>query len=708
MPIKTHTDLNSQADAILPDNNSRDISAEDVRTAIKDINDSAVNKSGDSGIQNKLSYQTAVPISADGDIVHKKYVDDAISDVEIDESGLVHKAEDETITGIKTFEVSPIVPEGTEDNHAVNKLQMETAISEATTVGEIVPEDAEIEEGDSIQDIGNKAQGQINALFGTVSVTALQLETINYYNNVIANSGIIDYTMVVAVDKLVADGKRNGWWSKLIDICPFAGLNLAAALTRLKIPSGLGNSLTTYGTWSESDYSVKEGIGYLGTVTSGKYLGTGFMPTAHALSQTNLSILVHNGSDSAPTGGVGGWNSGTNPASGNAGILVGDSGLGLFGTGRNPYTARRGKGLKLESNAVGSTKVWYGSVLTFSGSNVGTVGDLNSEFTLFKVTGGGSSYYSSAKYGFYAIGESLTQAEGDAFTAAVEQFLIEIGRTQNSGGTRGFIGDSVTSGVGTTTTRNRWSYLVARGLELNEYNIGAPSSQLRQNTTNIIGGYQKYPSILNVRLNSIMSMYGINDMVTADVTTDGNSTILADFKTKYKTMLQAFLDNKWKTTLIGIPYVKLAAANAIKQAAYRDVQAQAAIELGIPFVDLYQQMVDTGNPDALMNDNLHPNDAGCRFIADRVIERERGNLRRSLSLDFGSIASGSSETKTVTIYQAATGMNVNVTASTDLGDDVQVVSWVSATNTVSVKVINRGDSAVDLSSTGFSINVIAA
>lgn len=131
MPIKNHTDLNSQADAILPDNNSRDISAEDVRTAIKDINDSAVNKSGDSGIQNKLSYQTAVPISADGDIVHKKYVDDAISDVEIDESGLVHKAEDETITGIKTFEASPIVPDATDDNEAVNKLQMETAIAAA-------------------------------------------------------------------------------------------------------------------------------------------------------------------------------------------------------------------------------------------------------------------------------------------------------------------------------------------------------------------------------------------------------------------------------------------------------------------------------------------------------------------------------------------------------------------------------------------------
>lgn len=58
-------------------------------------------------------------------------LDAAIEEVEIDESNLVHKNSPETITGVKTFSASPIVPNATNDGEAVNNLQMETAIAAA-------------------------------------------------------------------------------------------------------------------------------------------------------------------------------------------------------------------------------------------------------------------------------------------------------------------------------------------------------------------------------------------------------------------------------------------------------------------------------------------------------------------------------------------------------------------------------------------------
>lgn len=78
MSIKNHIDLNSQVDTLFPDNTTQLISASKVRQHLKDLNDSAVNKLGDLDISGQLGYSTILAITSDGQIPHKKYVDDSI------------------------------------------------------------------------------------------------------------------------------------------------------------------------------------------------------------------------------------------------------------------------------------------------------------------------------------------------------------------------------------------------------------------------------------------------------------------------------------------------------------------------------------------------------------------------------------------------------------------------------------------------------
>jgi hypothetical protein len=195
-------------------------------------------------------------------------------------------------------------------------------------------------------------------------------------------------------------------------------------------------------------------------------------------------------------------------------------------------------------------------------------------------------------------------------------------------------------------------------------------------------------------------------MITGDVSADGNSTIIADYKSKYKEILQAAVDNGLLTLALGIPYCDPSLANATKQAAYRDAQAQAAIEVGVPFVDLYQAMIDTGNPSSLMAETLHLNDAGCKFAADLVMLREDGIIQRTLALDFPSIDAGQSADLTLTMYEAVPGLACFVNPKVDLGVDVSLTSFVSATNTVTVRATNRTSGAVDLSSQFYCVTVV--
>ena len=81
-------------------------------------------------------------------------------------------------------------------------------------------------------------------------------ETTDYRERVIANGGSISDASIDAVEKFVQDCKNALIWDKFLEVAPFAGANLNAALVKLAHPVGVPGVITNVnfvaGDYSES------------------------------------------------------------------------------------------------------------------------------------------------------------------------------------------------------------------------------------------------------------------------------------------------------------------------------------------------------------------------------------------------------------------------------------------------------------------------
>jgi hypothetical protein len=76
--VKNRSDLVNEIVAQITANGIGAITGPIVQAILQDLADSGVNMLGDTAIQGKLGYSTLVTINSNGDITHKKYVDDSI------------------------------------------------------------------------------------------------------------------------------------------------------------------------------------------------------------------------------------------------------------------------------------------------------------------------------------------------------------------------------------------------------------------------------------------------------------------------------------------------------------------------------------------------------------------------------------------------------------------------------------------------------
>lgn len=83
MSIKTRAQLQAESIAFFPDNDNEEITAERLRNHIINLQDSAVLKVGEVGIQNVLRYLSTVVISDQYDLTTRKYVDDEIAGIDL-------------------------------------------------------------------------------------------------------------------------------------------------------------------------------------------------------------------------------------------------------------------------------------------------------------------------------------------------------------------------------------------------------------------------------------------------------------------------------------------------------------------------------------------------------------------------------------------------------------------------------------------------
>lgn len=254
-------------------------------------------------------------------------------------------------------------------------------------------------------------------------------ETVGYKERVLANGGAISEASLDAVEKFVQDCKNGQVWSKLLEVAPFAGSNLAAALVKLLHPVGSPGVLTNVN-FVAGDYNETGVNGGLNGDGATKYLNTGF--NALSLLPDNAHLGFYLRSDVAAAGNrsclgaVGGsdqyWLGAVNPAS----AVNARLGATITATLAQPLNKGFYIGSRTASN---SMRLYKNGVL--SGSDTTNVAHNKPNQNIFVFgfnTAGALGAALPGRGSFYSIGAGLTDAEAAVLHQAVQTFQRNLGR----------------------------------------------------------------------------------------------------------------------------------------------------------------------------------------------------------------------------------------------------------------------------------------
>jgi lysophospholipase L1-like esterase len=527
----------------------------------------------------------------------------------------------------------------------------------------------------------------------------LQTETQTYLNNIITAGGYIDAVTIQALDQFVVTGKRDGWWLTVKEFAPLLGADLTSALVKFKTVTG-SNSLVNNNLVA-ADY--KPSVGFSLTANTNKYLGTSFVPSAYSLAgNISLSAVIPDYNEN--TSGSG-FIISDNPVSGEAQIYIAANKPISSMTMDSRGAAHPGgiRTLTMHYNTSNQYQSYCNGVLMYDYSAQTFSSALNTEITIFKATRSGVVYYQYGSISGLIITSSLTAAQALSINLAMQQLYQSVGRLPIIGGFAEFFGDSITAGQLASGVQKRWAYLTTQSIGLNEMNWGMPSSQLRQTATNVTGGYQRYIQSMQRNAQTLFCMYGTNDMKTGDVSTNGDSTITTDLQTKLTTMVNAWKAQGKRVILLSPPYCT--AVNAAKNLFYAAAIATVAKNTKVPFADTNNALNDTGSPATYLSDGTHPNDNGYAIVAEYAVYAYRGQLVRKPTLDFPSIAANSQADLVVTVYNAVVGMSVNITPLGTIEAGIIPFAFVSANDTVTVRLTNTTGSAIDPVSLQYKVTV---
>lgn len=169
-----------------------------------------------------------------------------------------------------------------------------------------------------------------------------------------------------------------------------------------------------------------------------------------------------------------------------------------------------------------------------------------------------------------------------------------------------FLGDSYTAGVGASTPAFRWTSLVAQAEGWGEANFGEGGSGYITKGfegTSYLGRVQ---DVIRARPDVVVVAGGQNDM-----TSNG------DIDAAVHATLELLRD--------GLPYARMYVVGPTwpqespppNLVAIETSVRNAAAEVDAQFIPALDWIA--GRPDLMSLDNIHPNDAGYRLIADRVV-----------------------------------------------------------------------------------------
>jgi lysophospholipase L1-like esterase len=524
----------------------------------------------------------------------------------------------------------------------------------------------------------------------------LQAETQDYLNRIIVAGGTLDAATTIALDKWIVAGKRDGWYSELTYIAPFAGSNLASSLVLLKAPNGVSITSTSF---VDADFNNAKG---LTADTAGKWLATGFNPSAQGLTVTNftmaaarLSFSRSNTSlfvSSIPTTGEGSPMIDFNTAAitrTNQNTAASDGQRHVVMTGRSGSWAGFSDGIK---------------ILAGTASLTPTANTLQFEMTVFKgKTPDGVANNGIGVMGMLCFGASLTDAQALSLNRSMMQFTYDV-RTSfyKKNATFTVLGDSNGQGWQAGGT---WAQLLTRDLGWREWNHAQAGSRMNADASGALSGLNRYLSQIDLQPDYGFIALGTNDALN-DGVTNGNSTTSAALTTNLNTVIAGYKNNRIRAFVLGVPYN--ATINATKAALYNAAGASAAKTNSVPYVDLYTLFNDTGSPGTYFTDGTHFNATGYQMIADAIRLRLNGMMFRQLALDFPSIAANSQSDLPVTVYNAVAGMSVSLGLPAALEAGLVANAFVSANDTVTVRLTNITGAAIDPASAQYRVTVLTS
>ncbi len=435
----------------------------------------------------------------------------------------------------------------------------------------------------------------------------------HYFSEVVGSGGSLTDLENRAIELLLTELDEENLLTKLRYLALFVGDSTIA----FQIPTIFRTRMTVNGTPTIT-YSRRGGIQVAGNATNA--LRTGFIPSNNGLNRRNRFIAVY--SLAAATAGVlygGGVGVGQSYTGGFIGFHASPTFISSMSGATVSYANTE---LGLQSvNADFANVVSRNRHLTVqSVANPVTAGtEPTGEGLILNHWNAGTNFASNGTLGAVIEAVALTQQQTGILSGILDRFHYRIDRRQALDMV--FAGDSITQGVGVSESGNRFSTQVVASIGVAENNQGVSGSALQSGSRDgtVAPWIGRYTSqITNQAPAFVGLMIGTNDIFI------GPEYNVGAYSANLTAMLTDLINTgiyRKNIFLSSIPwasdawYAVYTSGSRGKIEAYNRAIRSISSAQGVNFVDTYAAMAN-GGADGLLADNLHPNDAGARVIAE--------------------------------------------------------------------------------------------
>ncbi len=523
---------------------------------------------------------------------------------------------------------------------------------------------------------------------------SFQAETQAWLARVTTASGVVSLQTAQLVDTWIARCKAEGTWSP-----QFGGGtgwlwlpvgDFTASKIPIMRPAGILDPV--FNNFVAADYS--EGFGYVLATNTTKHVDTKYIPSAQGVSGSSLTFTVANATETDTSSG---------------GYQIGSLSHVASAEPKLVYSQlnKRMGFVNAADGGIGVSSIrWSASTQNGAQNGVDTevaspaVVTLSDEISLFRtIRQDNNTYYAVGSLSFVSVAPDIgSTALLKAWNSSVRDLMTVLRKPYQGPYLQAF-GDSLTEDSGSSWPRKLSQQTGLRVVNSAKGGTGLTSSLHAW-------GIERYTGLIDGRPGMIAAIYGTND-INADANTNGGSTEIATYQAAWNTILAAW-KAAGKTVVVGSLPVRTS-ANDTKLAAYTAATATPCKANRVRFCDLFRLTRDLGDNTFLtanyLPDGIHPNPALNILIGGWMAQAAKGVMMRIPTLDFPSVAAAGVQDLTVTVLNAVVGNPVGITPPTALDAGLVASAWVSANDTVTIRLTNVTGSSIDPAAGRWTVGV---